>query len=75
MLAAARRARDLVKQILAFSHDIGGLALAAVDLREVVREPLRPPIPSIQPNCHLVVLKEAPCRVVHAKHALSITLW
>jgi signal transduction histidine kinase len=74
VLAAARRARDLVKQILAFSHDISGLVMEAVDLREVVREALRLFGPLIRPNCQLVVHTEVPCRVVQANRALTVQL-
>ena len=74
VLAAARRARDLVKQILAFSHDISGLMMEAVDLREVVREALKLFGPLIRPNCQLVVLTAEPCRLVHANQALTIQL-
>jgi signal transduction histidine kinase len=40
VLAAARRAKDIVKKILTFSRELGEAKLALVDLREVVAEAL-----------------------------------
>ncbi|MGB6309746.1 MAG: ATP-binding protein [Steroidobacteraceae bacterium] len=40
VLAAARRARDIVKKILTFSRELGDAKLAMIDLREVVAEAL-----------------------------------
>jgi signal transduction histidine kinase len=40
VLAAARRAKDIVKKILTFSHELGEAKLALIDLREVVAEAL-----------------------------------
>jgi signal transduction histidine kinase len=40
VLAAARRAKDIVKKILTFSRELGEAKLALIDLREVVAEAL-----------------------------------
>jgi signal transduction histidine kinase len=40
VLAAARRAKDIVKKILTFSRELDGAKLALIDLREVVAEAL-----------------------------------
>src|SRR6202522_838378 len=40
VLAAARRAKDIVKKILTFSRELGDAKLALIDLREVVAEAL-----------------------------------
>jgi signal transduction histidine kinase len=40
VLAAARRAKDVVKKILTFSRELGEAKLALIDLREVVAESL-----------------------------------
>ena len=40
VLAAARRAKDIVKKILTFSRELGEAKLALIDLREVVAESL-----------------------------------
>jgi signal transduction histidine kinase len=40
VLAAARRAKDVVKKILTFSRELGAAKLALIDLREVVAEAL-----------------------------------
>jgi signal transduction histidine kinase len=40
VLAAARRAKDIVKKILTFSRELGEAKLALIDLREVVGEAL-----------------------------------
>jgi signal transduction histidine kinase len=40
VLAAARRAKDVVKKILTFSRELGEAKLALIDLREVVAEAL-----------------------------------
>ena len=40
VLAAARRAKDIVKKILTFSRELGDAKLALIDLREVVGEAL-----------------------------------
>jgi signal transduction histidine kinase len=40
VLAAARRAKDIVKKILTFSRELGEAHLALIDLREVVAEAL-----------------------------------
>jgi signal transduction histidine kinase len=40
VLAAARRAKDIVKKILTFSRELGEAKLALIDLREVVDEAL-----------------------------------
>jgi signal transduction histidine kinase len=40
VLAAARRAKDVVKKILTFSRELGDAKLALIDLREVVAEAL-----------------------------------
>src|ERR1700685_2128016 len=40
VLAAARRAKDVVKKILTFSRELGDAKLALIDLREVVAESL-----------------------------------
>jgi len=40
VLAAARRAKDIVKKILTFSRELGDAKLAMIDLREVVAEAL-----------------------------------
>ena len=40
VLAAARRAKDIVKKILTFSRELGQAKLALIDLREVVAEAL-----------------------------------
>jgi signal transduction histidine kinase len=74
VLAAARRARDLVKQILAFSHDISGLVTESVDLCQVVDEALKLFQPLIRPNCQLVVRTATPCRLVQANRALTVQL-
>jgi signal transduction histidine kinase len=74
VLSAARRARDLVKQILAFSHDISGLVIEAVDLRDTVDEAIKLFRPLIRPNCQLMVHTEEPCRVVQANRALTVQL-
>jgi len=40
VLAAARRAKDIVKKILTFSRELGDAKLALIDLRDVVAEAL-----------------------------------
>ncbi len=74
VLAAARRARDLVKQILAFSHDISGLVMEPVDLREAVAEAMNLFRPLILPNCQLVFQPASQCRPVHASRSLIMQL-
>ena len=74
VLSAARRARDLVKQILAFSHDISDLAMEPVDRRETVDEALKLFRPLILPNCQLVVRAAAQCRLVPASRSLTVQL-
>ncbi len=74
VLAAARRARDLVKQILAFSHDISGLVMEPVDLREAVDEAMKLFRPLILPNCQLVIRPATECRLVQASRSLIVQL-
>ena len=74
VLAAALRARDLVKQILAFSHDISELVIEPVDLRDTVDEALKLFRPLILPNCQLVIRSGAQVRVVQASRSLTVQL-
>ncbi|MDE2250612.1 MAG: HAMP domain-containing protein [Gammaproteobacteria bacterium] len=74
VLEAARRARDLVKQILAFSHDISGLVMEPVDLREAVDEAMKLFRPLILPNCQVVIRSEAQCPPVQASRSLVVQL-
>ncbi len=74
VLEAARRARDLVKQILAFSHDISDLVIEPVDLREAVDEALKLFRPLILPNCQLVIRPAPQCRPVQASRSLIVQL-
>jgi signal transduction histidine kinase len=74
VLQAARRARDLVKQILAFSHDISGLVMEPVDLREAVDEAMKLFRPLILPNCQLVIRHSPQCRSVQASRSLAVQL-
>jgi signal transduction histidine kinase len=74
VLQAARRARDLVTQILAFSHDISGLVMEPVDLREAVEEAMKLFRPLILPNCQLVIQRSPQCRPVQASRSLVVQL-
>jgi signal transduction histidine kinase len=74
VLQAARRARDLVKQILAFSHDISGLVMEPVDLREAVEEAMQLFRPLIRPNCQLLIRPAPHCRPVQASRSLVVQL-
>ena len=74
ILSAARRARDLVKQILAFSRDISDLAMEPVDLRAVADEALRLLRPLISPNCRLDGRYEPSVSVVQADRGLVLQL-
>ena len=74
VLAAAKRARDLVTQILAFSRNISGLVLESVDLRAAVDEALNLFRPLILPNCQLVFGPAANCRPVQASRPLTVQL-
>jgi signal transduction histidine kinase len=74
ILAAARRARDLVRQILAFSHDIGGVDMEVLDLREVVNEAMGLFRPLISPNCQVRVVHATQCHRVKANRSLGIQL-
>ncbi len=74
VLEAARRARDLVKQILAFSHDISGLVTEPVDLREAVNEAMKLFRPLILPNCQLVIRAVPQCPPVQASRSLVVQL-
>ena len=74
ILAAAKRARDLVRQILAFSHDISGLDLEVLDLREIVDEAMGLFRPLISPNCQVRVEHATQCHRVKANRSLGIQL-
>lgn len=74
ILAAARRARALVGQILVFSRELHGVNLQAVDLCDVVTEALRLFVPLISPNVQLQVALAPACPSVLADRALTMQL-
>src|SRR5712672_1185646 len=74
ILTAARRARALVKQILAFSRDISDLAMERVDLRSVAEEALRLLRPLISPNCKIDGRYEPGGSAVQADRGLVLQL-
>ncbi len=74
VLAAARRAGGLVRQILTFSRELDSLKLEPVDLRDVVREALRLFKPLISPNTQLTVQLAADCPPVIADQGLAVQL-
>jgi len=74
VLAAALRARELVKQILAFSRDISGLEMKALDLRPLVVEASQLLRPLISPTCQLRLELAEHCALINADQSLVIQL-
>jgi len=74
ILAAARRARALVGQILVFSRELHGVNLQPLDLGDVVSEALRLFAPLISPNVELQVALQPSCPPVLADRALAVQL-
>jgi signal transduction histidine kinase len=74
VLAAARRAGGLVKQILTFSRELDSLRLEPADLREVVGEALRLFKPLISPNTQLIAQLPDHCPPVMVDRGLAVQL-
>ena len=74
VLAAARRARDVVRQVLTFSREMGGASPQPVDLADVVREAMRLFTPLIAPTVRLRVDLDSPCALVRADRSLAVQL-
>ena len=74
VLAAARRAGGLVKQILTFSRELDSLRLERIELRAVVGEALQLFRPLISPNTQLIVELAEDCPAVMADRGLALQL-
>ena len=74
VLAAAGRARDLVRQILTFSREINAGSLVWSDPAAVVREALRLFEPLVSPNVRIEVALAADCPRVRLDRTLAVQL-
>ena len=74
VLAAAQRARVLVRQILTFSRELEVMALGSVDLPDVVAEAMGLFRPLIAPGVHLDVSLPDACPTVMADRSLVVQL-
>ena len=74
VLAAARRARVLVRQILTFSRELDATALEPVDLADVVTEAMQLFRPLIAPGVKLELSLPEGCPAVMADRGLALQL-
>jgi signal transduction histidine kinase len=74
VLSAARRARDLVRQVLTFSRELSGARLEWSDLRETVQEALRLFEPLASPRIGVELDLAPQCPRVRLDRTLAVQL-